>query len=152
MFVQKHHLAYRKERYINENGVMHNVVIVPVQATRWRHRPRTWVWVRLARPGSAGQGKDKPSRCVGQARREKCPLVLKNTVRDYVYRSSFLSSFVDSLCRVRNKMMHVLSWQTVSVPTFSWALKQFVTRIYILFFIYYLECVILSSFAKYWLG
>ena len=39
-------------------------------------------------PGQAAQDKtsrgdarqDKPSRCVGQARRERCPLVLKNTV------------------------------------------------------------------------
>ena len=30
-----------------------------------------------------------------------------------VWRSSFLSSFIDSLCRARNKMMHVLSWRTV---------------------------------------
>ena len=29
----------------------------------------------------------------------------------------FLSSFMDSLCRVRNKVMYVLSWRTVSVPT-----------------------------------
>ena len=31
--------------------------------------------------------------------------------------SSFLSSFMDSLCHVRNKIMYVLSWQTVSAPT-----------------------------------
>ena len=36
---------------------------------------------------------------------------------DDVLRSSFLSSFMDSLCRVRNKIMYVLSWRTVSVPT-----------------------------------
>ena len=28
-----------------------------------------------------------------------------------------LSSFMDSLCRVRNKIMYVLSWRTVSAPT-----------------------------------
>ena len=28
-----------------------------------------------------------------------------------------LSSFMDSLCRVRNKIMYVLSWRTVSTPT-----------------------------------
>ena len=33
---------------------------------------------RKASQGDARQ--DKPSRCVGQARRERCPLVLKNTV------------------------------------------------------------------------
>ena len=33
---------------------------------------------RKASRGDARQ--DKPSRCVGQARRERCPLVLKNTV------------------------------------------------------------------------
>ena len=31
---------------------------------------------------------------------------------------SFLSSFMDSLCRVRNKIMYVLSWWTVSALTF----------------------------------
>ena len=30
---------------------------------------------------------------------------------------SFLSSFMDSFCRVRNKIMYVLSWRTVSVLT-----------------------------------
>ena len=34
---------------------------------------------------------------------------------DEVQRSSFLSSFMDSLCHVRNKLMYVLLWQTVSV-------------------------------------
>ena len=44
--------------------------------------------------------------------------------RDDVLRSSFLSSFLDSLCRVRNKIMYVLSWRTVSVLTrvFFWCL------------------------------
>ena len=32
-------------------------------------------------------------------------------------RSSFLSPFMDSLCRVRNKIMYVLSWRAVSAPT-----------------------------------
>ena len=36
---------------------------------------------------------------------------------DDVERSSFLSSFMDSLCRVRNKIMDVLSWRTVSALT-----------------------------------
>ena len=36
---------------------------------------------RKASRGDARQG--KPSRCVGQARRERCPLVLKNTVDNY---------------------------------------------------------------------
>ena len=30
---------------------------------------------------------------------------------DNLWRSSFLSSFMDSLCRVRNKIMYVLSWR-----------------------------------------
>ena len=37
--------------------------------------------------------------------------------RDNVKRSSFSSSFMDSLCRVRNKIIHVLSWRTVSALT-----------------------------------
>ena len=41
--------------------------VLPGQATQ-----------RKASRGDARQG--KPSRCVGQARRERCPLVLKNTV------------------------------------------------------------------------
>ena len=67
-----------------------------------------------------------------------------------------LLSFMDSLCRVRNKIMYVLSWRTVSVLTrvsfwcsfssgtreintkitLSSALKQFVTRVHISFYIY----------------
>ena len=66
MFVKKHRLPYRKERYINAPGVMHNAVIVPVRATRCRYRPRAWVWVRLAWPGSAAQGKPR-RRQAGQA-------------------------------------------------------------------------------------
>ena len=51
--------------------------------------------------------------------------------------------YIESLCRVRNKIMYVLSWRTVSPLTrvlfgvylntkinLSWALKQFVTRVY----------------------
>ena len=34
-----------------------------------------------------------------------------------VWRSSFLSSFVGSLCRVRNKIMYVLPWRTVYALT-----------------------------------
>ena len=66
MFVQKHRLPYRKERYINAPGVKHNVVVIPVRATRFRHRPRAWVWVRHAWPGSAAQGKPR-RRQAGQA-------------------------------------------------------------------------------------
>ena len=57
-----------------------------------------------------------------------------------------LYSFMDSLCRVRNKIMYVLSWRTVSALTralflvyihtkitLSWALKRFVTRVHTLF-------------------
>ena len=69
---------------------------------------------------------------------------------DDMLRSSFLSS-----CRVRNKVMYVLSWRIASVLTrvsfwhffprceatreinikitFSWALKQFTTRVHTLF-------------------
>ena len=36
---------------------------------------------------------------------------------DDEYRSSFLLSFLDSLCHVRNKIMHVILWQTVSALT-----------------------------------
>ena len=59
IFVKKHHLPYRKERYINALGVMHNAVILPERATRCRYRPRAWVLVRLAWPGSAAQGKPR---------------------------------------------------------------------------------------------
>ena len=34
--------------------------------------------------------------------------------RDDVYRSPSLSSFMDSLCRARNKIIYVLSWRTFS--------------------------------------
>ena len=34
-----------------------------------------------------------------------------------VWRLSFLSSFLSSLCRVRNKIMYVLSWRTVPALT-----------------------------------
>ena len=37
--------------------------------------------------------------------------------RDGVWGSSFLSSFMGSLCRVRNELMYVLSWQTVYALT-----------------------------------
>ena len=37
--------------------------------------------------------------------------------RDDVWRSVFLSSLLDSLCHVGNKMMYVLEWQTVSALT-----------------------------------
>ena len=37
--------------------------------------------------------------------------------RDDVWRSSFLSSFMDSLCRVRNRIMYVLLWRTVYALT-----------------------------------
>ena len=36
---------------------------------------------------------------------------------DDVWKSSYLSSFLDSLCRVRNKIMYVLWWRTVSALT-----------------------------------
>ena len=36
---------------------------------------------------------------------------------DDVWRSSFLVSFMDSLCRVRNKIMYVLLWRTVYALT-----------------------------------
>ena len=35
------------------------LLVVPVRATRCRYRPRAWVWVRLAWPGSAAQGKPR---------------------------------------------------------------------------------------------
>ena len=59
IFIKKHHLPYRKERYINALGVMHNAVILPQRATRCRYWPRAWVLVRLAWPGSAAQGKPR---------------------------------------------------------------------------------------------
>ena len=48
----------------------------------------------------------------------------KNWASEAVYRSSFLSSFMDSLCCVRNKIMHVLSWRTVSARSNSWNKHQ----------------------------
>ena len=76
-----------------------------------------------------------------------------------MWRASFLSSFLSSLCRVRNKIMYVLSWRIVSALTqgLFWclfpsllrnsgnkhqnnplvrALKQFVTQVHTLFTIY----------------
>ena len=69
-------------------------------------------------------------------------------------RSSFLASFMDSLCRVKNKIMYVLLWRTVYALTLvlfwclfpelrshrhkitlSWAHKQFATRVHSLFYI-----------------
>ena len=38
---------------------MHNAVILPVRATRCHYRPRAWVWVRLAWPGSTAQSKPR---------------------------------------------------------------------------------------------
>ena len=76
---------------------------------------------------------------------------------DDVYRLSFLSSFMDSLFRVRNKLIYVLTCLTVYVLTrvlfwslfpsllrntkntkitFSWAQEQFVTRVHTLFSMY----------------
>ena len=74
---------------------------------------------------------------------------------DDVWRSSFLASFMDSLCHVRNKMMYVLLWQLfmcsleyyidVYFPrccaareintkiTLSWAHKQFAMRVHTLY-------------------
>ena len=60
-----------------------------------------------------------------------------------------LASFMDSLCRVRNKIMYVLLWRTVyaltgvlfwcllinTKITLQWAHKQFVTRVHTLLFI-----------------
>ena len=44
---------------------------------------------------------------------------------------------MDSLCRVRNKIMYVLLWRTVYAlaRTLSWAHKQFATRVHTLFYI-----------------
>ena len=49
---------------------------------------------------------------------------------DDVLRALFLSSFMDSSCRVRNKIMHVLSWWTVSTCTrvFFWYLFPWLLR------------------------
>ena len=56
---------------------------------------------RRASRGDARQG--KPSRCVGQARRERCPLVLKNTVctlLKYRLSSVFLIRFSLSIIKI----------------------------------------------------
>ena len=69
-----------------------------------------------------------------------------------VYRSSFLSSLMDSVCRVRNKIMFLRSFECYYFDVYfphciatreintkiilSWALKQFVTRVHKLFSIY----------------
>ena len=77
---------------------------------------------------------------------------------DDMWRSSFLSAFMDSLCRIRKKMMFVLEWQTVFCAheriilvfilrvaqklgniyqnNLPWAHKQFATRVYIFVSIY----------------
>ena len=77
---------------------------------------------------------------------------------DNVKRLSFLSSFLDFLCHVRNKLIYVLSRWTVSVLTqvlfwylfpsllcnsgnkhqitLSWMLKQFVTGVHTLLYIH----------------
>ena len=75
---------------------------------------------------------------------------------DDVWRSSFVSSFMELLCHVSNKLMYVLAWRTVFCAqssvifgvyfprcfttqeintkiNLSWALKQFVTRVHTLF-------------------
>ena len=88
---------------------------------------------------------------------------------DNVWRSLFSSSFMDSLCCVRNKLMYVLSWWTVSVLTqvffgiyfphcfatweintkitLLWALKQFITRVDTLFtiWLYHQYAILLSK-------
>ena len=79
----------------------------------------------------------------------------------YVWRSSFLSSFMDSLCRVRNRIIYVLSWwiffHSLDSPrgfstrevntkiTLSWAQKQFATRVHTLFSIYPYQGLYLSG-------
>ena len=54
-------------------------------------------------------------------RHQQSIMKIKKTERvrhgDDVKRSSLLSSFMDSLCRVRNRIMYVLSWGTVSAFT-----------------------------------
>ena len=70
---------------------------------------------------------------------------------DDVWRSSFLASFMDSLCHVRNKIMYVLLWRTVyalnrvlfwcatreinTKITLSWAHIQFAMQVHTLFYI-----------------
>ena len=52
-------------------------------------------------------------------------------VRRDVWRLSFLASFMNSLCRERDKITYVLSWQTVYAPTrmFVWCLFPSLIRI-----------------------
>ena len=78
--------------------------------------------------------------------------------RGDVWRSSFLTSFMDSLCRVRNKIIYALLRRTVyalecyfgvyfprccatreinTKITLSWAHKKFPTRVHTLFYIYF---------------
>ena len=72
--------------------------------------------------------------------------------RDDVWRSSFLASFIDSLCRVKNKIMYVsyscdelfrrslecyfccTTREINTKITLSWAPKQFATRVHTLFY------------------
>ena len=67
---------------------------------------------------------------------------------DDVWRSSLLSSSMNSLCRVRNEIMYALSWRTIYAlirvsfwclfkhKKLSWAQKQFAIRVHTLFYIY----------------
>ena len=89
----KHLFLLRNTAFLTEkNGILMHLVLCtmplyylsekPDVATGREHGSR-FVWPgqaaqRKASRGDARQG--KPSRCVGQARRERCPLVLKNTV------------------------------------------------------------------------
>ena len=80
-------------------------------------------------------------------------------------RSSFLASFMDSLCRVRNKIIYVLLWRKVLMRslecyfgvyfprccatreintkiTLLWAHKQFATRVHTLYIFMYMISVI----------
>ena len=86
-----------------------------------------------------------------------CDVITRTTTErvrhgDDVYRSSFLSSLMDSVCRVRNKIMFLRSFECYYFDVYfphcfatreintkiilSWALKQFVTRVHKLFSIY----------------
>ena len=82
----------------------------------------------------------------------------KSSEWDTVRRSLFISSFMDSFCHVRNKIIYVLSWWTVYALTWvlfwclfplllcnsenkhqitlSWAHKQSTTKVHTLFYIY----------------
>ena len=53
--------------------------------------------------------------------------VISRTMRheDDVLRPLLLSSFMDSICHVRNKIMYVLEWRTVSALTQVWFLCLF---------------------------